>query len=109
MVLDVLHTALAAIATHFVAAKRYRRVRSLVTVDPDRPRSDASRDFMGLADILGPNARAEPEMRAVRPLDHLVDIGERNGRDHRAKNLLARDSHFVLHVGEHRRGHEITA
>src|SRR5258708_5335588 len=96
MVLDVLHTALAAIATHFVTAKRNGRIGCLVAVYPDRPRSDPARDFMGLTDILGPNARAKAKVRTVRPLDHLIDVSERNSRDHWAEDLLARDSHVVL-------------
>src|ERR1700742_3202291 len=79
MLIDVLLPAFTAIAAHLVAAKRHRRVRRLIAVDPDRSSPDAARKSVGLANIARPDSGAEPEMSLVRPFDHLLDVIERNG------------------------------
>ena len=45
----------------------------------------------------------------VGDFDRLVLALERDDRQHRAENLLTRDAHVVVDVGEHRRPHEIAA
>ena len=62
---QVLHTRLATVAAHFVAAKRHGRVHCLVAVDPDRPRPDRLGQFVRLADVARPYAAAEPELGLV--------------------------------------------
>src|ERR1700737_3798974 len=71
-------------------------------------RAERPRDLMALADIGGPDAGAETEARGIGAPDQLVGILERDRRDHRAENLLLRDPHIVLDVGEHGRRHEVT-
>ncbi len=105
--LDVLLAGLAAVAAHLVAAERHRRIHRLVAIDPDRAGAQRLRDLVRLADIGGPDAGAEAEGGGVGALDQLVRILERDRRDHRAEDLFLRDAHVVLHIGKHRRLHEI--
>src|SRR5262245_20170661 len=63
---------------------------------------------MGLADIARPNAATETEMRLVRALDDLFDIGERNGRNHRPEDFLLSNTHVVLYVCKYSRRYEVT-
>src|SRR6516162_3528416 len=62
---------------------------------------------MCLADIARPHAAAEPEGCGIAAADYLVDIGERDRRNHRSEDLLLGDPHLVLDVGKHRRLHEV--
>src|SRR5215469_6063625 len=72
----VLHSGLAAVAAHLVAAERHRGIHGLISVDPDRTGADAFRRAMRLADIARPDAAAEAELRLVAVLDHFLDVGE---------------------------------
>ena len=60
-----------------------------------------------LADVPRPHTAAQAELGFIAAFDHLLDVGERNGGDHRTKYLLLRDAHVVTHIGGHRRWHEI--
>src|SRR6202044_2380019 len=84
---------LAAPAGLLVPAERQRGVKDVVAVDPDRPGAELLGQRMGLGDVAGPDAGAEPVLGVVGGSSDLVQVAER-GRDHdRAENLLADDLH----------------
>src|SRR4029450_5042913 len=107
VLLDVLQATFTTIAAHLVAAERHGRIHRLVAIDPHRAGADRACELVRLADVARPYTTAQAEGRGVAALDHLLDVGEGDGGAPRAEDLLLGDAHLVLHVGEHRRRHEI--
>ena len=66
-------------------------------------------DVEGLGDVGGVDRAAEAVGRVVGDAHRLVDVVERQDRQHRAEDLLAGDAHVVAHVGEDRRLQEVAA
>src|ERR1700722_736994 len=64
---------------------------------------------MRLADVAGPDTASQTKLSLVAPLDYLLDIGERDGGDHRTEYLLLRNPHVVAYVRENRGWDEITS
>src|SRR5271167_1607392 len=95
--------ALPTISAHLIAAETDAWVKRAVAIDPDRSRLDALRHSHRSGPVASPNAAGKAEFRVVRQLERLSLVIERDHRNDRAENLLARDPHLVIGVREHRR------
>jgi len=95
----LLNTGFATIAAHLVAAERDGRIHRLVAIDPHRARAQPLREAVRLADIARPYATPEAKGRGIAATDDLVDIGERDRRDDRAKDLLLGNLQVVAYIG----------
>src|SRR5689334_24805984 len=90
-------------ARELVAPERGRRIVEVVRVDPHGPGLYRPSHAVRPLHILGPNARREPIARAVRELDALRLVFEREHRQHRAEDLLVHDLHAGRGAIEHGR------
>src|SRR6185503_20855930 len=77
-----------------------------VTVDIDRAGAQALRHAVRRRDIAAPDRGGEPVAHVVRDLHGLLDVAERDGREHGPEALLPRDLHVRVDVREHRGLHE---
>src|SRR5215471_4161100 len=106
--LEAVLSPLAAVARLLVPAKGRRHVsRGSVQADLTGPklRGHPAR----VAEIAGLHVPGEPVYGVVGELDHLLLglVGEDG--EYGPEDLLARDRHVGLHVGEHRRPHVVAA
>src|ERR1700722_2481268 len=90
-----------------VAAKRRDRIEVVVAVDPDRARLQRAGDLMSAADVARPDRCGKPVFGVVALENRIVLVGEGDRSADGAKNLLARNLHVVLDVGEQRRIDEV--
>ena len=79
----------------------------VVAVDPDGSGLERARNLMRAANIVGPDRSGEAVGRVVALQDRVVLVLERNHRGDGSEDLLARDPHVVLHVGEDGRIDEV--
>ena len=63
------------------------------------PARSPLREAVRLADIARPYATPEAKGRGIAATDGLVDIGERDRRDDRAKDLLLGNLQVVAYIG----------
>src|SRR5262245_25064736 len=90
----------AAEAGLLVAAERRRDVALGVGVDADGAGTDSSCDADRAVQVRRVDRRRQPVVGLVREGDRLVLVVERDDRDDRPENLLARDLHGVRDVVE---------
>jgi hypothetical protein len=83
-----------------VATERRDWIDDVVAVDPNRSGLQPSRNFMCAADVIGPDRGSEPIGRIVALQHCVVLIFERNHGHDGTEDLLTRNLHGVLHVGE---------
>src|SRR5439155_13835410 len=81
-------------------AEGHPRIRLDHAVDEDHPGLDLPREFIGLADVPRPDARAEAELRVVRLLDRGVEVRHCHHGSDRAERLLAEHAHRFSHVAQ---------
>src|SRR5205085_9933999 len=101
--LERLEPELAAEAGLLVAAERDPRKGGVRHVDPDRPGFDAARDAVAARRIARPHGRHQPVADVVRNANRVLFVLERDHSDDRPEDLLLRDRHGALDLGEHRR------
>src|SRR6266404_4155812 len=94
---------LAAIAAHLEAAERRIGMVFVPAVQPDRACLDPVGEAQRPAEIAGLDARGKPVARIVGDPDRIVLVLERNHREDRPENLLARYFQFVGRIGENGR------
>src|SRR5438309_6182974 len=90
-----------------VAAPGRDRVDHVVAVDVDGPGLESMGHAVSAPDVPRPHSRDQPVDRAVRFGDEVVLVAERDRRHHRPEDLLARDPHLAVDVGEDSRLDEI--
>src|SRR3546814_1868218 len=73
------------------AAERRGDVAAVEAVDPDRAGPEAAGGLHGLVDVGGPDRRRQAVDRVVGDPDRLVLVGEGEGGEHRAEDLLSGD------------------
>src|ERR1700730_13287240 len=91
---------LAAIAAHLEATARRLGMGVVPGVRPDRACLDPVGEPQRAADIARLDARGEPVARIVGDPDRIVLVLERDQRQDRTENLLARYSQLIARVGE---------
>src|SRR5262245_6607104 len=96
-----------AVAAHLVTAEADARIEYAVAIYPDRACLDALRDPVRSRYVPGPDAAREAVRRIVREPQRILHVVERNDRDHRTEDLLARDRHVIAHVRENGRLDEV--
>src|SRR5207248_1221691 len=79
----------------------------VVAVHINGARLERMRHAMGAAHVLRPDTGHQSVDRAVRLRDQVVLVAERDRGDHRPEDLLARDTHLAVDIGEHGRFHEV--
>src|SRR5712692_333426 len=90
-----------------VASKGSERIKSSA-VDIYLPRAQSSSYALGSLDIARPHTSRKPVNSVIGDSHRIVFVFVRNDRQHRAENLFASDGHFITHVREDRRPHEVT-
>src|SRR5437762_9803772 len=68
-----------------------------------RPGAERARHPQRALGVARPHVAVEAVVRVVGERDRLGLVAKRDGADHRAEDLLARDHHVVAHAGEERR------
>src|SRR2546426_4604938 len=68
-----------------------------------RPGAERARHPQRALGVACPQVAVEAVVRVVGERDRLGLVAKRDGADHRAEDLLARDHHVVAHAGEERR------
>src|SRR5262245_31771745 len=86
-----------------VAAERDSGEGRVRHVHADGAGLDAGREPVAAGGIARPHGRVEAVLGVVREPDGVLLVLERNDRDDRAEDLLLRDRHPALDLGEHRR------
>src|SRR5690606_6906613 len=84
-------------------------VENVVTIHPNRPRTDLGGEAVSFADVAGPDGGGEAKISVIGAVDQLVNFAELQHAEHRTKNLFAGDPHVVGYSGEQRRLDEIAA
>src|SRR5690349_13441211 len=85
-----------------VAAERDPRKGGVRHVDPDLAGLDAGREPVAARRVAGPHGRHQTVLRVVRDPDCVFLVFERGDRDDRPEDLLLRDDHAVVDLGENR-------
>src|SRR5690349_1772039 len=98
---------LASHARLFVSAERYADVVRAGAVDPDVAGLDATGETMCAVEIVSPDGARESVLERVHATQQVSLVAPTQHADHRSEDLLARDAHLVVNVGEHRRLDEI--
>ncbi len=88
-------------------AETGRRLHRAERVEPDGTRLEPPGDPVGAPDVAGPHRGGETEARVVGHPDDVVFGVEGQHRQDRAEDLLDRDRHVGLDVGEHGRIEEV--
>src|SRR2546422_5329257 len=94
--------AVAADAGALVAAEGRVGVE-LAAVHLHRPGAERARHPQRALGVARPQVAVEAVVGVVGERDRLRLVAKRDGADHRAEDLLARDDHVVAHAGEERR------
>src|SRR5256885_12668096 len=68
-----------------------------------RPGAERARHPQRALGVACPQVAVEAVVRVVGERDRLGLVAKRDGADHRAEDLLARDHHVIAHAGEERR------
>src|SRR4051812_22992169 len=92
-----------------LAAPGQAHVGIAIGVHPDRAGAGPLGEALQLADVAAPDAGSEAVGRAVGDAQGVGLVLELDDADDGAKNLLLRDPHLVLDIGEHGRADEIAA
>src|ERR1039458_1325640 len=92
-----------------VAPEGKSGVEDVVTVDPYRSGPDLLGQGMGLRDVIGPDAGAEPVRTVVGHPGDVIEALERGRHHHGTEYLLADDLHVGPGVGQDRGFHEVAA
>src|ERR1700751_4940553 len=80
-----------------------------VCVDPHAAGPDAGGHAVGTVNVLGPDRAGQAVGRVVGEFDGLVLVGEGEGGEHRAEDLLLEDGGLGRDAGEHGRLYEQAA
>src|SRR6478609_5198102 len=99
--------AFAAGARRLGAAERLAQIANVLAVDEAHPRLDSGGDAVGAADVPGPDVARQAIGDVVRYRDRLGFAVEGDQARDRTEDLLLRDPHPVVDVGEDSRLDEI--
>ena len=91
---------LAADAAFFVTAVGVTRALTETLVDLNPAGLDRVRGAQSPADVMGPDVGGEPIVAVIRHTDRVRFVAPRNGDEHWAKDLLARQAPIVSDVRE---------
>src|ERR1700683_1535944 len=93
----------------FKTPKRRSRIQLVVAVSPARAGAHVVRDGVRLLNVTSPDAGSQSIDGTVGPLDHFIELPERDNAHHRSEDFLAGNFHFVLDVRENGRFDEVAA
>ena len=88
---------------HLVPAKRQRRIKRTVAIDPHRTRLDPRNHPVHRRQVIRPDARAKPVGTVIGHAQRIGLIVERNGDQHRPEDLLLHQRMLLIDIDDHRR------